>query len=94
MLKQKQKNAKRKLFNFYNLINTFNYTDCKKINYKGFSGVAYCIERFSNYERIDTQKEFESNIKNIIDNFDNVEILKTFCEYAPEIKKTWLFISK
>lgn len=88
MLKQKQKNTKRKLFHFYDLINIFNYTDCKKINYKGFSGVAYCIERFSNYERIDSQKEFENNINKIINSYDNVEILKTFCGYAPEIKKT------
>ena len=89
MLKQKQKNKKRKLYKFYNLINDLVYSDYKYIKYEGFKGIAFNIEK----SRKQTDQEFKNLLDEIIKNYDNTSILKTFCEYAPEIKKTWLFIA-
>lgn len=93
MLKEKQPGKKRRLYHFYNLINDFNFYDYKKIHYKGFKGILYKIERYSDYKKIDSMDQFINKLNSIINKYDNTLILTTYKEYAPEIKERCLFLA-
>lgn len=93
MLKEKQPGKKRRLYHFYNLINDFNFYDYKKIHYKGFKGILYKIDRYSDCIKIDSMDQFINKLKNVINKYDNTLILTTYKEYAPEIKERCLFLA-
>jgi hypothetical protein len=85
MLVKKEKNKKRKLYHFTDLINDFNFYDYKFIKYEGFTGCLYALDEYKlNYDKLN---EIETK-------YNNTKIITTYCEYAKEIKKTWLFISR
>jgi hypothetical protein len=84
MLVKKEKNKKRRLYHFIDLINNFNYYEDRFITYEGFTGWIYALDEYKlNYDRLN---EIESK-------YHNTKVIKTYCQYAPEIKKVWLFIS-
>lgn len=82
MLKEKNRNVKRKIYKFSDMIKDFEYYHSKYIAYKGFTGWCYALDRYSIEE-----------LNNVINKYDNTIALYSQCEYAPEIKKTWLFIA-
>lgn len=90
---------KRKLYHFSNLINDFIFNDCYKFNYINklnntiYEGMLYKIEKFSNFQRVDTQNDYINKKNEIFLNFDNTQLLTAQKEYAPEIKNDCLFIS-
>lgn len=90
---------KRKLYHFSNLINDFTFYDCYKFNYINklnntiYEGMLYKIEKFSNFQRVDTQNDYINKKNEIFLNFDNTQLLTAQKEYAPEIKNDCLFIS-
>lgn len=90
---------KRKLYHFSNLINDFIFNDCYKFNYINklnntiYEGVLYKIEKFSNFQRVDTQNDYIKKKNEIFLNYDNTQLLTAQTEYAPEIKNDCLFVS-
>lgn len=94
MLKQKQKNKKRKLYHFINLIDDFNFYNSIKYNYNGFNGVLYEIDKFYNYKKADTKEEYQEKIKKVYNNYENTYFLNGCCKYAPELKKVYLFVAR
>lgn len=82
MLVSKEKGKRRKLYKseFYS---DFNYYDFKNVVINGLKGMMYALDK-PNLEKLEkVEKEYE-----------NTKIIKTYCEYAPEIKKVWLFIAR
>lgn len=93
MLVKKEKGYKRKLYHFINLINEFMFYESQNFIYNGFKGVLYYIEPFRNFQRCDSQKQFEFFINKVNLKYDNTKIFYLKSEYAPEQKKTALFIA-
>lgn len=85
MLKEKTTNKRRRLYHFTDLIKDFNYYDYRLATIDNARGVVYAL---------DTYKINMDRLRDIERAYDNTKIIRTFCEYAPEIKKVWLFISK
>lgn len=94
MLKLKEANKKRKLYHFNNLINDFNYYAYYYINNDNMKGWAYCIIPFGNHKTAETIEAFNKKIEYVEKNYHNTLIMRSCCEYAPEIKRIWLFIGE
>ena len=90
---------KRKLYHFSNLINDFIFTNAQKMFYKNncnntiYEGVLYHVEKFSNYERSDSEKDFINKLNNVYIKYDNIETTTARSRYAPEIEKKCLFLA-
>lgn len=82
MLVSKEKGKRRKLYKdkFYR---DFNYYDFKSVVIDGLKGVMYALDNPNIEKLLSVEREYE-----------NTKIIKTYCEYAPEIKKVWLFIAR
>lgn len=83
MLKHKESGKRRKLYHFSDMIQSFNYYEDRYINYKGFEG---CLFTLSNPDN--------DKLRQIENQYDNIEIIITCCEYAPEVKKTCIFMGR
>ena len=90
MLRKADKNNRRKLYNIWSFYKDFNYYDYSsfKVKLKDNSllrGTIYALDEY----KLDMEK-----LEYIEKNFDNTKVYKSYCQYAPEIKKVWLFIAR
>lgn len=91
MLKEKIQGKNRKLYHMDKMYKQhIDFDDYKFIHITNKNNYIFkgCCYSLSNYEK---NKE---KINEILEKFDNTHIFKTYCEYAPEIKKVWLFIGR
>lgn len=81
MLTKKDPRKRRKLYK--NLYNDFNYYDHKSYTINGLKGVLYALDNPD-----------MALLEMVENDYQNTKIITTYCEYAPEIHKTWLFIAR
>lgn len=87
MLKPKQKNKKRRLYHFDDMINDFDFYDIShgivETDEGRYTGDLYVLD-----------KPDENRLKEIIEKYDNTYIVRRYYRYAPELKDICLFIAK
>lgn len=82
MLRPKQSGTKRKLYKFHQFINDFIYYDFRRAQIGIFKGWMYALEKPSREVLYGVLKEY-----------DNTKVIGAYYSYAPEQKRTWLFIA-